>query len=202
MSTDRLRARHLGWIAAALVAASLTAACSDDGGDAVSHTPLATTAPGGSDLLCDIVPRQSVATALGYEPGAVETNHGDTTTLTTDPNTGHVNGRCLIRSATRSEMALTVTVLWPSTEQQQAVQAKLTEGTDYTFPSDFAEGYADGSPSSAVAEVIWGDYVVTVVDNEPADGRDPLKDSVALVHQVIDAIDLAKTPADGASSSG
>ena len=114
MSTDRLRARHLGWIAAALVAASLTAACSDDGGDAVSHTPLATTAPGGSDLLCDIVPRQSVATALGYEPGAVETNHGDTTTITTDPNTGHVNGRCLIRSATRSEMALTVTVLWPS----------------------------------------------------------------------------------------
>jgi hypothetical protein len=199
MSTDRGRPRRLAWIALTLVAGLLVTACSDDEGDAVTDKPLATTAPGDSALLCDLVPRSSVATALGRAAGDLET----TGSLTHDSATDHVNGRCLVRSATRSEMALTVTVLWPSTEQQQAVRSKVTEGgADYTFPSDFAEGYADGSRSSAVAEVIWGDYVVTVVDNEPADGRDPLKDSVALVHQVIDAIDLAKTPADGASSAG
>jgi len=199
--SGEVRGRHrLAGVALALLAI-LVAGCSDDGTDDASSAPLPTAAPGDSDLLCGIVPRLSVATALGYEPGDVETNHGDVTALTTDPLTGHVNGRCLIRSTTESESALVVTVLWPSIEQQQAVRAKVAGGEDYTFPRDFAEGYASGSRSSAVAEVIWGDYVVTVVDNEPAKGRDPLKDSVALVHQVIDAIQLQPTPPAGSADT-
>jgi hypothetical protein len=200
MSADRSHAARatsrVTRLAVVVTTLAVLAGCSD-GGSPATTTPLPTTAPGDSDLLCRIVPRASVATALGYEPGDVRTNNGDTTALTTDPNTGHVNGRCLIRSMTRSEMALTVTVLWPSTEQQRAVRARIADRPDYTFPSDYAPGYASGTSSSAVAEVVWGDYVVTVVDNEPADGRDPLKDAVALVHQVIDATDLAATPAAG-----
>lgn len=188
MSTDRTRPRRLAWIALTLVAGLLVTACSDDKGDTVSDKPLATTAPGDSALLCDLVPRSSVATALGRAAGDLET----TGSLTHDSATDHVNGRCLVRSATRSEPALTAVVQWPSTAEQEAVRARVAKGDDYLFPSEYAVGYAttSDSHSSATVSVIWGDYVVSVVDNEPPSGRDPLKDAVALVHQVIDALAL------------
>jgi hypothetical protein len=187
MFADRARVRGVRWVVAALLAGSLLTACSDNGDD-VSTKALPTSAPGDSALLCDIVPRSSVATALGRDGGDLDT----TGELTHDQNTGNANGRCRIASATDSEPALYVAVQWPSTEEQQAVKARVAAGDDYVFPAEYAVGYATGSASSATAEVIWGDYVVSVADNEPASGRNARKDSVALVHQVIDALDLPK----------
>jgi hypothetical protein len=190
MSADRTRIRGLRWAGVALLAGLALSACSDDGDD-VSTAALPTTAPGDSALLCDIVPRSSVATALGRDAGDLDTT-GD---LTHDQNTGNANGRCRIASATDSEPALYVVVQWPSADEQEAVKARVAAGDDYLFPTEYAVGYATGSASSATAEVIWGDYVVTVADNEPASGRNARKDSVALVHQVIDALDLPKDSA-------
>jgi hypothetical protein len=191
MSADRTRLRRSVALAMTMVAAIALGACSDDGDDGSRAAALPTTAPGDSALLCGVVPRSSVATALGRKSGDVDTT-GD---LTTDSTTGHVNGRCRIRSATGSEPALEAVVQWPSTDEQEAVRSRVDAGDDYIFPTDYAEGYATGSGSSATAEVIWGDYVVSVVDNEPASGRNALKDSVALVHQVVDALDLSKDAA-------
>lgn len=188
-------------VATAALASGLAACSNSDDGPGNDTAPLPTAAPGDSDLLCNIVPRDSVAAALGRDPGDLETNNGDVTELTEDPITGHLNGRCRIRSDTRSEPALTVVVQWPSTEDQSVVRSRVA-GADYTFPRDFAEGYASRSPGGgATAQVIWDDYVVTVADDEPARGRNALEDSVALVHQVIDAIGLTPTPPAGAGTA-
>jgi hypothetical protein len=58
----------------------------------------------------------------------------------------------------------------------------------------FYNGPGTDVSSQAVARVVWGDYVVSVVDDRPASGRDALDDSVALVHQVIAALALAPAP--------
>ena len=203
MSADRTRLRLFALLVVTLLAVTGLAACSDNDGEAkAAGRALPTTAPGDSSLLCGILPRASVATALGRKASDLEA----TGELTKDAITGHSNGKCRIASKTESAPALSAEVLWPSAEERDLVRTLIGKGTPYTFPDSYAPGVGfyngPGSDvqSQAVARVIWGDYVVSVVDDEPAAGRDALTDSVALVHQIIDALDLPKTPPAGAAS--
>lgn len=188
------------WIAVPVVLAlGMLAGCTaggtaDNGSHGHHAAGLPTTPPAGAPLLCGIVPRPSVATVLDEPAGMLRA----TGRLTKVRPTGHVKGRCEI-ATTGSQPALLVEIVWPSTAQAASVQSLIGTGTPYTFPSSYAPGigYYNGPgtdvASQAVATVVWGDYVVSVTDNVPGSGRDPLEDSVGLVHQVIAALHLAKT---------
>jgi hypothetical protein len=186
-------------LTAFLAAAGLTGCSGDDGanGRNGSHAPaLPTTPPNDGALLCGILPRASAATALDRPAGTLEASGR----LAKDKRSGHVHGTCRVASETGDKSSLTIEVIWPSTKQASAVQSLIGTGTPYTFPSSFAPGvgYYNGPgtdvTSQAVASVVWGDYVISALDDEPASGRDALDDSVALVHQVVAVLHLPDTP--------
>ena len=191
--TQRLRIAAVALTFAAVAGCSAGGSTSD-GARGHAATGLPTTPPAGAPLLCGIVPRPSVATAVDEPAGTLRT----TGRLDTDRKTGHVKGRCAVTTSSGSQPALLVEVLWPSTTQAASVRSLIGTGTPYTFPSSYAPGigYYNGPgtdvASQAVASVVWGDYVVSVTDNAPGTGRDPLEDSVGLVHQVVAALHLPK----------
>jgi hypothetical protein len=191
--------RPIALVLGCVVATTLSGCGGGGDGTGSGHgTPaaLGTAAPGDHDLLCGIVPRRSAATALGRDPGDLVA----TGRLRKDRATRHVHGACTITPRGTGKPALSAEVVWPSAKQAALVESLIGRGTPYTFPDSYAPGVAfyngpgTDVSSQAVARVVWGDYVVSVVDDRPASGRDALDDSVALVHQVIAALALAPAP--------
>jgi hypothetical protein len=187
------------WLCACLAVLSATTACtggSSGGNTAVTGTPLPTTAPGGN-LLCGHVPESSAKTLLGAER---VTARGQ---VDRDQKLGVTGGMCWIYPDGASTPALMVTLYWAE-DKASEILAKVAAGRgDYHYPASIAPGYAINRSESryegksahgATSIMLWGNLDVDVAIQAAGEGRDPVKDAVALSQQVVHVLKLPKTP--------
>lgn len=183
--------------AAAVVLTMLTAGCSggsDDDDTSVDLAEILSTPPPSGELLCDFVPRDSVALALGTDD--FEESSGG---LTRD-SAGELSGAgCNITLDDQEDRALTIGVDWALGILGSGFQDRLTADGYNQLPASAGLGFTwiqerdrpDGSRGdTARAWLNHGDRIVQVWLLMPADGRDGEADAAALAQQVIRTLEL------------
>jgi hypothetical protein len=207
--SPQVRGRRLRLAVAAAAIAGAVAACSS--GKHVDTTPLPTTTPAGA-LLCGFLDSASASTALGgakfSTSGGVDYFFG---TAQRNADGGLLQGAtCQLYTKQDREAALSVSVqaigVRPDVDAQVAALARdgiATYEDDakaaYLFPADEGLGGAVYYSSedrnlhthrAGRADVLWGNWDVSVGVDLPGSGRDPVKDAVALTRQVTQQLKL------------
>ncbi|MBB5785542.1 hypothetical protein [Jiangella mangrovi] len=173
--------------AAVLVAAVLAVAgCGgDDEGDTpVDTTTIPATAPGG-DLLCDFLPAESAALALG---GEVAAEGGQ---VSRDSQGALSGAGCRVTVDGGSDVALRVLVDFMMGSARTGFEDGLADPETYhQLPDDQGLGYTFADGEAAQARLSSGDYIVEVHIDAPAEGRDGEADAAAIAQQVTQTLEI------------
>lgn len=185
-------------LAALLAGMLLLSGCT---GDDLPDTPPTTYSTLGvaGEVMCGFVPKAPLVTAIGGRDlrtkGSLEgRDGGEPLSLAT----------CLAFADGREFPNLDVMVRKRGRDGAFVEwQMRRPESAWTLFPAGDAYGYAkpeyehtaDGQPrTGAVAQAVYGDWYINLKLYAPAKGRDPVKDSIDLVDQVIAALQLPKEP--------
>lgn len=173
--------------AAVLVAAVLavTGCGDDDEGDTpVDTSTIPATAPGG-DLLCDFLPTESAALALG---GEVAAEGGQVSR----DSQGVLSGAgCRVTVDGGSDVALRVLVDFMMGNARTGFEDGLADPEQYhPLPDDQGLGYSFTDGAAGEARLSSGDYLIEVTVAAPAEGRDAEADAVAIAQQVSQTLEI------------
>lgn len=172
--------------AAVLVAAVLAVAgCGDDdeGDTPVDTSTIPATAPGG-ELLCDFLPAESAALALGGEVSADGQVTRDTQGVLTSAG-------CRVTVDGGDDVALRVLVDYMMGNARTGFEDGLADAETYHQLSDAQGlGYTFTDGSTAQARLSRGDYLIEVRIAAPAEGRDGEADAAAIAQQVGQTLEI------------
>jgi hypothetical protein len=174
-----------------VLVAVLCAACT--GGNASprpgSTAPLPTA--GSGKLICGMLPESSVQALLGDRKytvegaGVVRRSDGEldfATCAIQDPEKPGTDGRYL-------------NVFTNHGADRTVLRDVYRRAWEYTFPAEVGLGAAQRQgDNGAIAKLLWGDHTLSVTIRRSAEGRDPLRDAIALVQEVGTALRISKTP--------
>ncbi|TDD69245.1 hypothetical protein E1262_13030 [Jiangella aurantiaca] len=173
--------------AAVLVAAVLAVAgCGDDdeGDTPVDTSTIPATAPGG-ELLCDFLPAESAALALG---GEVSAEGGQ---VTRDTQGVLTSAGCRVTVDGGSDVALSVLVDYMMGSARTGFEDGLADAETYhQLPDDRGLGYTFTDGDTAQARLSRGDYLVEVRIAAPAESRDGEADAAAIAQQVGQTLEI------------
>ncbi|PZF80507.1 hypothetical protein [Jiangella anatolica] len=173
--------------AAVLVAAVLAVAgCGDDdeGDTPVDTTTIPATAPGG-ELLCDFLPAESAALAVG---GEVSAEGGQVTRDTAGVLT---SAGCRITVDGGDDVVLRVLVDYMMGNARVGFEDGLADPETYhQLPDDQGLGYSFTDGGAGQARLSSGDYLIEVTISAPAEGRDGEADAVAIAQQVTQTLEI------------
>jgi hypothetical protein len=183
-------------LSVAAAAAVLATSCGTDEGNEtpVDQTTISSSVVGG-ELLCEFVPRQSAALALGSDD--VVEMFGQ---VPRDSAGEIASASCRIGLDGQDEPALSVAVDWALGSKADSFEDGLRSDAFHQLPDDHGLGYSwtedadrpDGSrgPTSR-AVLLHGDRLIDVSILQPADGRDAEADAVAIARQVTQTLELS-----------
>ncbi len=186
--------RRLSVAAAAVVLA--TSCGTDEGSETpVDHTTISSSVPGG-ELLCEFVPRESAALALGSDDVVELSGQVPRDTA------GEVSSAsCRIGLDADGEPALSVAVDWALGSKVESFEDGLHSDEFHQLPDDEGLGYSwthdadrpDGTRgATARAVILHGDRLIDVSILRPAEGRDAESDAVAIARQVTGTLELGE----------
>lgn len=176
--------------AAVVAAVSLmtAAGCSEDNeGDTPVDQPsaMSSTAPDG-ERLCDFLPRESAALALGDD--GVTAQGGQ---VSRDSQGTLVGAACRVSVGEDADVALAVMVDYMMGAARGGFEDGIADSERYNqLPDDQGLGYSWVDDGIGEARLSRGDYLIEVTVSGGAEGRDPEADAVALAQQVTATLEI------------
>lgn len=189
-------------VAAVLLITGCTSGSGANSKTSALPTPLPTSVAG-DGLVCGIVPRVTVATALGRTDFSA--SGGVVPAASRNPDgTQFASARCQVTVSRGGESpALDFTIRRVAVTDLDIVRGARKHAYEYTYPSDvgigfaFRESYHDAagkSYRSGESGMIRGDWTITMGIQAPADGRDAMTDAIALMNLVVSALKIPLQP--------
>jgi hypothetical protein len=196
--TDRRGRKASSALAACVLAATALTACESDKEPDVSSTPNPSSQ---GELVCGFVPKAEVVAMVG-------SSDLSTTGTEIDQRGSEVSwGNCFVKVGTDKRTSLEVTVDSAETDGAGWTHLEMIKKPKpgwKTFPADNPTGYAHAPYTSTAADgrkqvgsfalYVRGDWIIAIRDYQPAEGRDPIADAIALTQSIATTLQLPEAP--------